>query len=362
MRLEEIVRQEPPLKLINMESVEVEEIKWLLYPFIPYGKVTIIQGDPGEGKTTMVLQIIAKLTRGEPILPASFEKRKEPERADVITDENKADMDVSKNKQCLQQPVNVIYQTAEDGLGDTIKPRLLAAGADCSKVLVIDDREQPLTMLDIRLEEAIIQTKARLVVLDPIQGFLGSDVDMHRANEIRPVLKHLGIIAEKHNCAIILIGHMNKASGSKSTYRGLGSIDIQATARSVLLVARLRDKPNIRIMAHDKSSLAPAGDAIGFEMTEDNGMVCIGPYDITIDELLSGNEGRGKKKLDIAENFIKEYFGSNKVIPSNEIMMEAAKRSIKRNTLLSAKKKLGIISDKEKAEDGTIYWTWVMPE
>ena len=101
-------------------------------------------------------------------------------------------------------------------------------------------------------------------------------------NEIRPVLKHLGIIAEKHNCAIILIGHMNKASGSKSTYRGLGSIDIQATARSVLLVARLRDKPNIRIMAHDKSSLAPAGDAIGFEMTEDNGMVCIGPYDITI--------------------------------------------------------------------------------
>lgn len=97
-------------------------------------------------------------------------------------------------------------------------------------------------------------------------------------------------------------------------------------------------------------------------MIEDNGMVCIGPYDITIDELLSGNEGREKKKLDIAENFIKEYFGTNKEIPSNEIMMEAVKRSIKRNTLLSAKKKLGITSDKEKAEDGTIYWAWVMPE
>lgn len=219
MRLEEIVRQEPPLKLINMESVEVEEIKWLLYPFIPYGKVTIIQGDPGEGKTTMVLQIIAKLTRGKPILPASFEKRKEPERADAITDENKADMEVSKNKQCLQQPVNVIYQTAEDGLGDTIKPRLLAAGADCSKVLVIDDREQPLTMLDIRLEEAIIQTKARLVVLDPIQGFLGSDVDMHRANEIRPVMKRVAVLAEKYQCAIILIGHMNKNNNGKSSYR-----------------------------------------------------------------------------------------------------------------------------------------------
>ena len=259
------------------------------------------------------------------------------------------------------EPIHIIYQTAEDGIEDTIKPRLEKAGADCSMIRVIDETDKELSMTDDRLEQAIIETKARLIILDPIQAYIGATVDMHRANEIRSVLKHLGIIAEKHNCAIILIGHMNKASGSKSTYRGLGSIDIQATARSVLLVARLRDKPNIRIMAHDKSSLAPTGDAIGFEMTEDNGMVCIGPYDITIDELLSGNEGRGKKKLDIAENFIKEYFGTNKVIPSNEIMMEAAKRSIKRNTLLSAKKKLGITSDKEKAEDGTIYWTWVMP-
>lgn len=128
-------------------KVEVEQIEWLLYPFIPYRKVTIIQGDPGEGKTTMVLQIIAKLTRGEAILPT---------------------VSLTDDKENAEVPVNVIYQTAEDGLGDTIKPRLLAAGADCSKVLVIDDTDQPLTMADIRLEEAIIQTKARMVVLDPI--------------------------------------------------------------------------------------------------------------------------------------------------------------------------------------------------
>lgn len=330
-----VEKQNVELKLIHMEDVVSKEVEWLWYPYIPYGKITIIEGDPGEGKTTLVLKLAAALSRGLP-LPCDDDKEYEP--------------------------IHIIYQTVEDGIEDTIKPRLEKAGADCSMIRVIDETDKELSMTDDRLEQAIIETKARLIILDPIQAYIGATVDMHRANEIRPVLKHLGIIAEKHNCAIILIGHMNKASESKSTYRGLGSIDIQATARSVLLVARLRDKPNIRIMAHDKSSLAPAGDAIGFEMTEDNGMVCIGPYDITIDELLSGNEGRGKKKLDIAENFIKEYFGSNKVIPSNEIMMEAAKRSIKRNTLLSAKKKLGITSDKEKAEDGTIYWTWVMPE
>ena len=330
-----VEKQNVELKLIHMEDVVSKEVEWLWYPYIPYGKITIIEGDPGEGKTTLVLKLAAALSRGLP-LPCDDDKEYEP--------------------------IHIIYQTAEDGIEDTIKPRLEKAGADCSMIRVIDETDKELSMTDDRLEQAIIETKARLIILDPIQAYIGATVDMHRANEIRPVLKHLGIIAEKHNCAIILIGHMNKVFGSKSTYRGLGSIDIQATARSVLLVARLRDKPNIRIMAHDKSSLAPAGDAIGFEMTEDNGMVCIGPYDITIDELLSGNEGRGKKKLDIAENFIKEYFGSNKVIPSNEIMMEAAKRSIKRNTLLSAKKKLGITSDKEKAEDGTIYWTWVMPE
>jgi len=330
-----VKKQNVELKLIHMEDVVSKEVEWLWYPYIPYGKITIIEGDPGEGKTTLVLKLAAALSRGLP-LPCDDDKEYEP--------------------------IHIIYQTAEDGIEDTIKPRLEKAGADCSMIRVIDETDKELSMTDDRLEQAIIETKARLIIIDPIQAYIGATVDMHRANEIRPVLKHLGIIAEKHNCAIILIGHMNKASGSKSTYRGLGSIDIQATARSVLLVARLRDKPNIRIMAHDKSSLAPAGDAIGFEMTEDNGMVCIGPYDITIDELLSCNEGRGKKKLDIAENFIKEYFGSNKVIPSNEIMMEAVKRSIKRNTLLLAKKKLGITSDKEKAEDGTIYWTWVMPE
>lgn len=147
-------KKKTELKIISMADVEEEEVEWLLYPLIPFGKVTIIQGDPGEGKTTLALQIIAKLTRGEAVLP--FDKP-----LSVAESEEKTELD--------RQPMNVLYQTAEDGLGDTIKPRLNAAGADCSKVLVIDDKEKALTMMDSRLEEALIETGARLVVLDPIQ-------------------------------------------------------------------------------------------------------------------------------------------------------------------------------------------------
>lgn len=322
-------RIEPSLRLINMETVEVEQIEWLLYPFIPYGKVTIIQGDPGEGKTTMVLQIIAKMTKGEPILPESGHNE-------------------------TAKPVNVIYQTAEDGLGDTIKPRLLAAGADCSKVLVIDDQDQPLTMLDARLEEAIEQTNARMVVLDPIQGFLGANVDMHRANEIRPLMKRVSVLAEKHHCSIILIGHMNKNSTGKSSYRGLGSIDFQAAARSVLIVGRIKDDPEIRVVCHAKSSLAPEGKSIAFRLDKMTGFEWIGEYDITADDLLSG-DSRGQKGKQ-AKDFLMEILEEG-AVSQKKISEEAEKRGIKKKTLWNAKKELNIDSIKIGNQ-----WFWEFSE
>ena len=329
-------RDEPNLKLINMEQVEVEKIDWLLYPFIPFGKVTIVQGDPGEGKTTMVLQIIAKLTKGEAVLPSgSDEPALEAKTVDL-------------------EPVNVIYQTAEDGLGDTIKPRLLSAGADCSRVMVIDDNDQALTMMDARLEEAIIKTKARLVVLDPIQGFLGAAVDMHRANEIRPLMKRIAVLAEKYHCAIILIGHMNKNSNGKSSYRGLGSIDFQAAARSVLIVGRIKDEPEIRVVCHVKSSLAPEGKSIAFCLDKDTGFEWIGEYDISADDLLSG-DNRGQK-IHEAKEFLKEILVSGSVAQT-KVAEEAESRGIKKKTLWNAKKELEIESVKIGNQ-----WFWMLPE
>ena len=329
-------RNESNLKLINMEQVEIEKIDWLLYPFIPFGKVTIVQGDPGEGKTTMVLQIIAKLTKGEAVLPSGSDEPALEEKT----------MDL--------EPVNVIYQTAEDGLGDTIKPRLLSAGADCSRVMVIDDNDQALTMMDARLEEAIIKTNARLVVLDPIQGFLGTAVDMHRANEIRPLMKRVAVLAEKYHCAIILIGHMNKNSNGKSSYRGLGSIDFQAAARSVLIVGRIKDEPEVRVVCHTKSSLAPEGKAIAFRLDKNNGFEWIGEYDISADELLNG-EGKGQKTRK-AKEFLLEILADGGMA-QKKIEEEAEKLGIKKKTLRNAKMELGIDSVKRGNQ-----WYWMLSE
>ena len=289
-------KAEPGLRLINMENVAVEQVEWLLYPFIPYGKVTIIQGDPGEGKTTMVLHIIVKLTKGEPVLPVKDGEEEPTEKAD--------------------KPVNVIYQTAEDGLGDTIKPRL--------------------------------------VVLDPIQSFLGAEVDMHRANEIRPLMKRVSVLAEKYHCAIVLIGHMNKNSTGKSSYRGLGSIDFQAAARSVLIVGRVKNEPETRVVCHVKSSLAPEGKSIAFRLDKENGFEWIGEYDISADDLLSGNN-RGQK-IKEAKEFLLEILADG-AVEQNVILKEAENRGIKGKTLWNAKKALGVQSIKPGG-----HWSWVLPE
>ena len=225
--------QETQLRIVKMSEVELQEVNWLWYPYIPFGKITIIQGDPGEGKTTLALRLAAACSTGQ-----AFPGMETTE------------------------PFNVIYQTAEDGLGDTVKPRLMEAGADQDRVLNIAEDSCSLTLLDERIEAAIVQTGARLMILDPIQGYLGGKIDMNRANEIRTVLKNVSSVAERTGCAIVMVGHLNKAAGASSAYRGLGSIDFRAAARSVLLVGRMKKEPHVRVIVHDKSSLAPEGKSI----------------------------------------------------------------------------------------------------
>ena len=314
------------LKIISMDEVPVEEVEWLWYPYIPFGKLSIIHGDGGEGKTTLILQLAALLSRGEK-LPCDSTER---------------------------EPIKVIYQTAEDGLGDTIKPRLLAGNADCSQIKVIDESEATLTMLDERIEKAIVETGARALILDPVQAYIGAKVDMNRANEVRAVLSQLGRIAGQYRCAIILVGHLNKAQGNKSNYRGLGSIDFQATARSVLIVGRLKDNPQVRVMVQDKSSLAPEGEPIAFELGKENGFRWLGHYDISVDDLLSGIPK--EKKSEQAENLILEYLSKGKY-PQKELVKKAQTIGISKRVLDEAKKALNVQSVKEGSQ-----WYWQLPE
>ena len=302
-------------RLIRMSDIATEQVRWLWYPFIPYGKVTIIQGDPGEGKTSFVLAMIALLTTGN-LLP---------------------------EETLAAEPISVIYQSAEDGLADTIKPRLEASGADCSRVLVINESDRELSLCDERLEQAVQETGARLIVLDPLQAYLGDNVDMHRANEVRPIFKRLCAMADRTGCAIILIGHMNKAQGLKSSYRGLGSIDFRAAARSVLLVGRLKSDPAIRVVAHDKSRLAPEGKSIAFSLDADNGFQWIGYCDVSVDDVLSGT-GSVQTKTALMEDELRKMLV--KSVPAEEVFRKASELGISERTVKIAKKNLNVQTEK----------------
>ena len=320
---------EQKMSIRFFSTVSARKVEWLWFPYIPYGKLTIVQGDPGDGKTTLVLNIAALLSKGLPM------------------------PDAEREVSCTK----IIYQSAEDGAEDTLKPRLESAGADCSKIAFIDDIESNLKLNDDRIESAIREIGARLMVIDPLQAYLCEGNEMNRADAIRPMMKSLTAVAERTGCAIVIIGHMNKSGSSKGIYRGLGSIDITAAARSVLLVGRLKNNPGIRVMAQLKNSLAMEGKPIAFEIHEDASVCWIGEYDITAEELLSGEEPQGGSgKLDEAVGQLEAIMSSG-AVRCGEIYAMLSRRGIGKRTVDRAKKKLEVKSIKRADA-----WYWSLNE
>ena len=316
-------KNQPELKLISLEDVAVEPVRWLWYPYIPLGKLSIIHGDPAEGKTTLALWIAAACSRGQAL----------PDRENG-------------------EPLTVLYQTAEDGLGDTIKPRLLESQADLQKIYTIDETDFPLSMLDRRIGEAIEKTHAQLMILDPMQAYLGEKVDMNRANEVRTVMKGLTKVANQTGCAIVLVGHLNKSKTANSAQRGLGSMDFRAAARSVLLVGRLKNNRDIRVMVHDKSSLAPEGNSRAFSLENGTLRWQEGYENLTADELLSG--GARGNKVALAEDLIREQLASGQPVMANEIYQMAKDAGISRRTVEMAKRNMPDVTARKLRN----CWAW----
>ena len=305
-------------KTTAYKSIKSKKIEWLWKPYIPFGKITIIEGDPGDGKTSFVLFLISQLSR---------------EKSELISG-------LSANS------INIIYQSGEDDLQDTIKPKLEKYGGDTSKIFFIE-KDDAISLDTKEIESYIKEKNIRMVVLDPIQSFIG-DKNINNLSSMRKTLKNIGDIAKKTNCAIILIGHTNKSDGDKDLYRGLGSIDIIAAARSVLYLKRVDSSSSIRIIKQIKNNLAMEGEPIGFQFAKNGKIEYLGK--IKLEEYSS--EETNMSKRDLAKKILITSLESGDA-RANDILLKGMKYKISRRTFDSVRKEIGCRSIKKK--DG---WYW----
>jgi len=231
-------------KLIIWDTVQPKGITWLWQDRIPFGKITLLVGDSGLGKTTVAIDIAARLTTSRP-MPLSG--------AGPITG-------------------SVIFQSQEDDLADTLLPRCISAGADLSRIVTIDAADLNIDDDGDIIEQHIQETGARLIIFDPLQSYMGRNAEMCRITDVRRLLSNLGGIAARNDCAVLIIAHQNKAQGAKELYRVFGSVDITATARSVLRISASDGDPEIRVISHLKNSVSRPCAPMAFRI-EDNGAV-----------------------------------------------------------------------------------------
>ena len=305
---------------------KAKEIEWLWYPYIAIGKITLLQGNPGDGKSTMMMNIIASLSKGEKIIDTAE----------------------------AQYPAKVLYQCSEDGLDDTIVPRLIKAGANCNNIAFIDeDIYEGISIDDERLRITIEEFKPKLVVIDPIQAYISNVGDMQSVGKARKLMKKLGIWADRYRCAVVLIGHMNKRSGGNEMYRGLGSIDLNASARIVLQIEQEDEEPKIMKLVQIKNNLAPKSGAIYYRINEDEGFKWL-QYE---SELLNNDMGEFaieiyKTKAELAVSLIRSQLSEGDT--ESEMMLNILKENgISERTARRVKEDMGVTAYQKNRK-----WYW----
>jgi hypothetical protein len=343
-RKEEELRPVEIGKLLS--SVEPEEVSWLWPSWLALGKLALVDGDPGLGKSAMTLDLAARVSAGK-AFPDGVE--------------------------C--EPAGVVLLSAEDGLADTIRPRLDAAGADTSRILALatvpdengHDRLLSIPEDLVLIEKGIRRVGARLVVVDPLMAFLSGDTNSHRDQDVRRALAPLAGLAERTGAAVLVIRHLNKAAANNPLYRGGGSIGIIGAARMAFVVGKDPQDENRRVLASTKNNLAMPPQSLMFGLEEaQNGSVRVnwlGQSEVSAKDLLATPQdqehadARGE-----AVEFLNEVLADGPVAAS-KVKEEAEDAGIKERTLARAKKALGVISyrEGEAGERGKGQWLWKLP-
>ena len=314
-------------KIICMDDVKTEKVQWLWKPYIPLGKVTILQGDPGLGKTFFATQLAAIVSTG-----GNFP---------------------FGNDAGKMEAGNVVFQTAEDGYGDTLKPRLEKAGADFKRIFYIDEEDNGLTLNDNRLRTALWTKRPKLVVIDPLQAFFGADKDMNKSNVTRPIMHKLSDLAAEFGCSIVLIGHLNKSQGGKTVYRTLGSIDFVGAVRSVLTVSEVSGMEYRRAVTQTKLNLEVKGAPILFDLDPTKGFLWAGT---SADVLMyRQTEERKQTVMDECIQFLHDLLADGPLY-ATEAFEAAEESNFSKVTVRRAKEKMGIESRKEKGKNGKSIW------
>ncbi len=325
----------------RLSHVRRESVSWLWRGRIPLGKLTVVDGDPGLGKSTMLsADIAARVSTGAP-MPG------EPEDH-------------------WRAPADVIILSAEDGAGDTIRPRLEAADGDVTSVHVVEASALVFPDDVARLEAMIREHAAKLVVIDPLMAYFGRQVDAHRDQDVRRTLRQLAAMAERTGCAIVVVRHLNKRSDTSAVYRGGGSIGIIGAARSGLLVARDPEDENARILASIKSNLGPPPRSLRFTLENHPGYGCgrvdwRGEVDLTADALVdpaAGDQREGRGAVQVAVEVLQEILQHGPV-EAEAAKAEATTAGVSAATLRRARAQLGVRPLKAGM---TGPWMWSLPK
>lgn len=325
-------------------AFEAAPIEWLWLGRIPCGALTIFDGDPGLGKSTITLDLAARVSRGFAMPP---------------------DAAISHTA-----PATAIILSAEDDPARTIRPRLEAAGADLNRVQVVeavstggDGERLPILPYDlVALEQFVAEQRARLVIVDPLMAFLGDGIDSHKDQQIRLALRQFAKLAERTQCAFVIVRHLNKLTGGNALYRGGGSIGIIGAARSGLLLARHPDDPASRVLASTKSNLGPLPRSLVVSL-QGAGPVAVAAWgaecDLSADEVLAGNNEARRSKVDQCADAIAELLAGGRM-KSADLDAALERRGYRERTIKSARKAAGVKACKSSF-DGE-WWTEAVQE